>query len=90
MGPSTPEEVSNASEYGERDDYPVPTIPNFLAYGVLAVSALAAAAGMFVLPPLRDAGLSFVQSMVLVGALETASAIGIVAAVPNLYFTHEE
>lgn len=86
MKSASKEQRSNDQSSDDENWYPVPTIPNFAAIALLALSAIVAAAGMFVLPSLREVGFTFVESFVMVGVMETSAAIGVIAAVPNLYF----
>lgn len=83
--PRTFGEAGSTEETESDDEFRSPRIPSPLAHVALVAFAVLAAAGTFVLPPLREAGLSFLHSFLAVAAIEMTAGVGAGYAAFNLY-----
>lgn len=77
------EELESETETG--DDFRAPKIPSVLAHVGVVAFALLAAGAMFLLPALRDAGLSFLHAFLAVASVEMTAGVGAGYAALNLY-----
>jgi len=83
--PKTFGEGELESEPEADGDFRTPKIPSVLAHVGVVAFALLAAGAMFLLPALRDAGLSFLQAFLTVATVEMAAGLGAGYAALNLY-----
>jgi len=88
MQPPRPKTFGEGDVERETDaggEFQTPKIPSVLAHVGVVACALLAASAMFLLPALRDAGLSFLQAFLAVGAIEMVAGLGAGYAALNLY-----
>lgn len=67
------------------DDPQTPAVLNLWAVVGLAASVVVAVVGLFVLPSLRNRGLTFVDAFLIVMGLELLGAFGVTFFALNLY-----
>jgi hypothetical protein len=73
----------------DSDEPSVPASLNRLAVVVLVVAGLVAMLAFFSFPTLRSMGLSVIQTVLLIAAVEFGSALVAGVAALRLYTTHE-
>jgi len=72
-------------EFDPADEYRSPKIPSLVAHVAVVACGVLAVGGMFLLPSLRSAGLSFLQSFLAVAAVEMTAGLGAGYAALHLY-----